>query len=445
MKIRQPHGAGTFLSPMIKRTGMSLLLCTSLAQANTEVSFKSDIAPILLEKCQSCHGPKKAKGNYRLDTFARALEPGAEELLYRVATDDEDERMPPESDPLEPAQIDLIKKWVAAGAKFDGKDPKASLASILPGVSHPPPPETYPRPIPVTALEFTPDNQHLLVSGYREVTIWSMENPSLTRRLQNLPERIHSIHFHPKDSNQIAIAGGIPGRLGEVRILDFTTGDILQTLHKSPDLCFSARYSPDGSQLATCGTDGTVRIFNTETWDEDIRFSNHSDWVNRVTWKPNGTQVASASRDHSAKVFDLVKKKRIATYTGHDRSVYAVHFHPTADHIIFSGAADGKFMRWRITDGKTEREYPKHPGTLYQITSLLPSRQLITASSNPFLPLYKLEDPGQRKHLGKDLPGTLSLAVSHDAQLIASGDRQGQVRIWKPTQEDSVLTFQAKP
>ena len=40
------------------------------------VAFTRDIAPILVQKCQGCHGPDKPKGGYRLDTFDRLMKPG---------------------------------------------------------------------------------------------------------------------------------------------------------------------------------------------------------------------------------------------------------------------------------------------------------------------------------------------------------------------------------
>ena len=33
------------------------------------VSFIREVAPILVGKCQACHGPKTAESNYRLDSF----------------------------------------------------------------------------------------------------------------------------------------------------------------------------------------------------------------------------------------------------------------------------------------------------------------------------------------------------------------------------------------
>src|SRR5437588_11724958 len=40
------------------------------------VSFRRDIAPVFVKRCQSCHGPEKSKGKFRLDSFERLMTPG---------------------------------------------------------------------------------------------------------------------------------------------------------------------------------------------------------------------------------------------------------------------------------------------------------------------------------------------------------------------------------
>src|SRR5579863_2335089 len=103
--------------------------------AATNISFRNDVAPILLQHCQECHGPKKAKGKFRLDTFERLMKSGdadkrpiipdktAESELYRlITTADEDDRMPQKADPLPREKIETIRKWIEQGARFDGEN-----------------------------------------------------------------------------------------------------------------------------------------------------------------------------------------------------------------------------------------------------------------------------------------------------------------------------------
>src|SRR3954463_13767186 len=87
--------------------------------ARAAVSFKSEIAPILLEKCVTCHGAEKSKGGFRLDSYIALLKggdskkssivagaPEKSHVLDLITTKDEDDRMPQKSDPLTNTQIE---------------------------------------------------------------------------------------------------------------------------------------------------------------------------------------------------------------------------------------------------------------------------------------------------------------------------------------------------
>ena len=61
---------------MIFKTLCVVVLLVSSVAAQEAVSFKADIAPILINNCLACHGPKKAEGGYRVDTYERFCEKG---------------------------------------------------------------------------------------------------------------------------------------------------------------------------------------------------------------------------------------------------------------------------------------------------------------------------------------------------------------------------------
>ena len=67
----RPPALGTFLL-------VGALTSASFANETAEqpVSFRSDIAPLLLENCLACHGAKKAEGGYRVDSYDELLKPG---------------------------------------------------------------------------------------------------------------------------------------------------------------------------------------------------------------------------------------------------------------------------------------------------------------------------------------------------------------------------------
>ena len=99
------------------------------------IDFTRRIRPILSENCFACHGPdeKKRKAGLRLDLKAEvfkklksgefALVPGDpehSELIRRITTADEDDRMPPlkSGKHLVPEQVELLRRWVAQGATY---------------------------------------------------------------------------------------------------------------------------------------------------------------------------------------------------------------------------------------------------------------------------------------------------------------------------------------
>src|SRR3954451_1572130 len=96
------------------------------------VSFNRDILPILSNNCFACHGPdeNKRETKFHFDThdgaFAKkgVIVPGnaAESfLVQRITNPDPDERMPPAETghTLTPKQIDLLRRWIDEGAKWD--------------------------------------------------------------------------------------------------------------------------------------------------------------------------------------------------------------------------------------------------------------------------------------------------------------------------------------
>jgi mono/diheme cytochrome c family protein len=103
-------------------------------QEPNAVEFVRDVAPILEQRCVSCHGPKKQKGKLRLDRKEHLFhgdeadwkvqpgKPDDSELLRRVKLPVGDEDVMPNEGPrLSDAQIDTLRKWIAAGADWPEK------------------------------------------------------------------------------------------------------------------------------------------------------------------------------------------------------------------------------------------------------------------------------------------------------------------------------------
>jgi uncharacterized membrane protein len=93
--------------------------------------YRLHIAPLFARSCISCHKPEKHKGGLRMDSYEQlmrggddgpALVPGdpkGSEILRRLRLPpSDDDSMPSDGDkPLATEEIQMIERWIAAGAK----------------------------------------------------------------------------------------------------------------------------------------------------------------------------------------------------------------------------------------------------------------------------------------------------------------------------------------
>lgn len=119
-----------------------------------QVVYTDIIAPILEQKCYSCHNADKQKGKYRMDDYDLLVKGGKEgdgiihgksadsNVIVRIdLPEDDDEHMPPEGKKdLEAHEVQLIKWWIDSGASKDAKladleateEVKTALTKVVP-------------------------------------------------------------------------------------------------------------------------------------------------------------------------------------------------------------------------------------------------------------------------------------------------------------------------
>ncbi len=423
------------------------------------VSFRRDIAPILLDSCLACHGPKNAEGGYRVDTYSELLKAGdsgeppiaqspedVSELLRRITCEDEFERMPAESEPLPPEQIELVKKWVAAGGPFDGDDASQSLELVIPPPRYADPPQVYSQALPVTSTIFSPDGKRVVTGGYHELFVWSVEDAKLVRRIPNVGQRVFGMAFSP-DGQTLAVGCGEPGRSGEVRLVEFESGEIQGVIGRTNDVVLDLAYRPGASEIAIASADSVIRIVNTETLQEVRTIASHADWVTAVAWSDDGSRLVTASRDKSAKVYDGATGELLSSYAGHRAAVRGVSILADNKQVVSAGA-DGKLHRWNIEGAKKVAEV-NVGGEGYKLTRdgsdvLVPTSDTrllrIDLGKNAVTQAYK-------GHSDWVLSACYQPSVAGDAKQghVASGSFDGEVCIWKLADGAIVHQWVAKP
>lgn len=117
-----------FAWPLVFVFALQTIVCTDLSAAE-KIDFDRQVRPILSDKCYHCHGPdaEARQAELRLDLGSEVPDyviiPGAPdecELVRRIVSEDDDERMPPADShlTLTADEKSILIEWIRQGGEY---------------------------------------------------------------------------------------------------------------------------------------------------------------------------------------------------------------------------------------------------------------------------------------------------------------------------------------
>lgn len=184
----------------------------------------------------------------------------------------------------------------------------------------------------------------------------------VTRCTSSMPghaEAVVSINFSP-DGSRLASGSGDT----TVRLWDLNTETPLYTLegHKQWVLCVA--WSPDGLKLASSCKAGVIIIWDPETGKQlGKSLTGHKKWINGLSWEPyhqnpDCRRIASAGTDGDVRVWDTVLGQCYFAIGGHTGSVTSVKW--GGNGLIFSSSKDRTVKAWKASDGTLCKTFSGH-------------------------------------------------------------------------------------
>ena len=123
---------------LAQQPGAAAVKAAPTAAAPARVDFARHIKPILEARCLECHSQTRRKGGLSLATYEDLLDGGkdgaivrpgraAASMLRKRLIGEVDEPMPKDDEPLTPAQIALITRWIDEGARATPTSARAPM------------------------------------------------------------------------------------------------------------------------------------------------------------------------------------------------------------------------------------------------------------------------------------------------------------------------------
>ena len=410
----------------------------------TEVSYYRDVRRLFQQHCQGCHQPAKPLGGFVMTDYADLLKTGDHErpgvvpgqldksfVVEQIQSKDgKKAAMPKNADPLLPADVEMVKKWIAEGAK---DDTPSNVRDPI-DAEHPP---AYEVPPVVTSIDFSPDGALLAVAGYHEVLLHKADGSGLVGRLVGLSERIQSLAFSP-DGTYIAVAGGSPGRFGELQVWDVARKKLKVSQSITFDTIYGVSWSHDGTKIAFGCADNSVRAVEATTGKQIVYQAAATDWVLGTAFSKDSTFLASVSRDGTMKLTEVATQRFIDNVTS-----------------ITPGALKGGLAAVARDPVKRDQKVKVDAGGIDKSDKWYD--ELLIGGSDGVPRLYKMHRETKRV-IGDDankvreypaMPGRIyGLAFNKDGSLFAAGsslDGTGEIRVYQTADAKQVSRFEGQP
>lgn len=288
---------------------------------------------------------------------------------------------------------------------------------------------------PITGIAFAPDGGSVLTAALdRTIRHWDVATATETSRAtttDSAPPFNHA-RFSP-DGTLVATCSRDFGD-NAPRVWDTASGRLVTLLGGHEQRAWDIAFSPDGRRLATVADDRTIKMWSAEDWACIDTLVGHEAWVTAVAFSPNGQRLATTSGDRTVRLWDVATGEPILSMVGHSEAPAAVRFDPN-NRFVASGGHDASVRLWDVSTNTEPIVLAVHQKPVWGIAVSADGSRIATGSEDCMARIVDattLEVVASWRPHGSTCSG---LAFSPDGETIATCSWDGAAAIWDATSQ----------
>jgi WD40 repeat protein/DNA-binding Lrp family transcriptional regulator len=276
----------------------------------------------------------------------------------------------------------------------------------------------------VRALAFAPDGKCLAsAGGDNAIRLWEPATGRAIGPVRDENGAVVGMSLAP-DRQTLALVQ-LPGRL---RLWDVTTGKELPRSPKLPSAVADVVFAPKGRTLVSASVAGHLHFWNCDKSEELRETQNVQSFIRLLATANDGATVAWCGNEHRVVLWDAKAGKQIQEFRPQGNTISQLLFSPDGETLIVAGSAGVHLFA--LQQESASRDLSGHSGSVFAAAVSPDGRMVATGGRDGVVRLWEIASGKERRAMYGDTASVGAAAFSADGTVLATGSNNGFIRLW---------------
>ena len=241
----------------------------------------------------------------------------------------------------------------------------------------------------------------------------------------------HAIYSIALLENDILVAGLSDGAL---HFFDLSSRKEIKYFTQHTKAIFSIKYNHHRKHVYVGDADGNLSVWNSENPELIINIPIGCGKIRSCSVSDKGEHFALACQDGTIRIFETEHFNELKTFDAHEKGVTSVLFHPNDTRLLISGGKDALLKLWNWNKQEELISVVAHTFSVYDIISVKNGGLIITSSRDKNIKVWNSEDLGFVKRLDAKIGGhrhSVNALSKIDEKTFVSCSDDKRIIVWE--------------